>query len=316
MKKLLAMVACSILLFACSPDGGSTTGGVTYTGVVTPAKITAANADTLASSAANGSSGGKAVAGFRTVSNGSVSIQALDLTNAILDHSLAPKRPSVAIGAVQTINQTFNGFDLGGSGTIVYTGQQDSVTGYGTLTVVFNQFNDGAGTTINGSETVTVDASGVSITFTRLTVQDATGTVSIGGNIKLTETLGADGFTVVSDVLTMNFAAQDTNGNQIKLENFRIASTYDSIGSQLTESISGRFYDSAQGYIDITTTTPLVYSPAGVVNPSSGGPIIAVGANNTKVRLTPIDANNVLVEADTTGDGNYDYSVQKAWSAL
>lgn len=314
-----------MLLFACSSggDGGSTTGssttsGVTYTGATTPAQITSTNADALAGSAVNGSSRGQTVAALGALSNGSEGIHALDLVNTILNQSaLVSAGSSVAVGAVQAINQTINGADSGGSGTATITGQVDNVTGYGSITMTFNQLNDGAGTTINGSLTFAIDATGTTITFTSLSIQDATGITTLGGSIGVVETLGGtNGTTVVSDVVTINFAAKDANGNQIKLENFRIASTYDSVGLLLTESISGRFYDSAQGYIDITTTSPLVYSPAGATNPSSGGPLIAVGANNTKMRLTPIDPTNVLIEADTTGDGNYDYSVQKAWSAL
>ena len=319
MKKLLLLITCSSLLFACSSsdDGGSTgaTGGVTYTGVTTPASITPTNYDTLAGSAVNGSSGGQAIA-VGALSNGSGGIDALSLSHALLQYGASGSNASVASGALQSFNQTINGADTGGSGTLVFVGQIDDVTQYGTLTVTYNQFDDGSGTVINGTQSQIIDASGITVTFTNLSIQDVSGTTTLGGTIKFAQTFASDGVTLVSDTITLDFTAQDTAGNQIKLVNFSVTSTYDTAGWVLTESVSGRFYDSAQGYLDITTTTPLVYSPAGALNPSSGGPIIATGANNTKVRITPIDATNVLVEADTTGDGNYDQSVTKAWSAL
>ena len=155
---------------------------------------------------------------------------------------------------------------------------------------------------------MSISATGSSLTFTTLSIQDVTGTTRMSGNIN----------TVVSglsETLTMNFVVEDATG-QAKLENFVLTTNSDGAGAIVSESVSGRFYDSVDGYIDISTTAPLVYSPAGSLNPSSGGPLIATGANNTKLRMTPVDALNVLIEADTTGDGNYDYSVQKAWSAL
>lgn len=322
MKKLLVLISCAALLFGCSSgsdsSGGSSTGstGVTYTGATTPAKITAANYDSLAGSAVKGSSGGQALAGGALT--GGARIQALSLANTLLNvgGNAGVANVSVAAGALQTVNQTINGSDTGGSGTISVTGQVDSTTGFGTVTVAFNQFDDGSGTTINGSMTSVIAATGKSLTFNNVSIQDATGTFTMSGDIKVVETFAADGVTVVSDTVTMNFAAQDTTGKQVKLVNFSVTSTYDALGAVTSESYSGRFYDSGNGYLDITTTTPLVYSPAGATNPSSGGPIIATGANNTKVRITPISTTQVMVEADTTGDGNYDQSVTKAWSAL
>jgi len=153
--------------------------------------------------------------------------------------------------------------------------------------------------------------------------------------ITVTDIVSASGFTfsgTIHDVitiatnrrlLTVNFVAQDNiTGHQSMLQNFVVDSTYDNILSPTSsaDSISGRVFDSVEGYVDITTTTPMQL----VINnqyPHAGGPVIFTGGvgsagGPTQVRVTPQNATTVLVEADTNGDGNYDYSSVIPWSSL
>ena len=312
-KTWLVTVLCAGLVScggSTATDTSSGTAGVTYTGSTVPAKVTAANADSLAGTVATGSSGGVALAGTGVVSHSS-RLNFVTLTEAMLTQSAAIRNnvnSSVAVGVMQSLNQTVNGVDVGGSGSMSIVGSIDDVTSYGSFTMTMNQFNDGV-TTMNGVMTVEMSATGASLSFSNVTVVDATGSYAMDGNIKVVAT-------ATGETITMNFAASDSTGLQVKLENFVMTTAYDVTGAVTSESMSGRIYDSVNGYLDITTTTAMVYSPAGVMYPSSGGPVTAVGDAGTKVRVTPIDATTALVEADTTGDGAFDYSNQVAWSAL
>ncbi|MDX8387780.1 MAG: hypothetical protein R8M46_04495, partial [Ghiorsea sp.] len=295
--KLWVLVACSALLFGCGGSGGGSgssgssaaSGGVTYTGVTTPATITTANANSLASTAASGDAGGGAIASFGAIKHTSTRIDYLSLAQTIVNQSelkVQSTSASIAVGAVQQVNQTVNATSLGGtSGTVLVVGSADDVAGYGTLTMTFNQFVDGA-MTMNGSITLASTASSSTMTFTNVTMVDVTGSFSLGGSIKVVAT-------PTSETVTMNFAASDSVGHQEKVENFVAITTLNGSGAVVDESVSGRVYDSVNGYLDITTTTPMVYLPAGSAYPSSGGPFVGVGAGNTSVRITPIDSTNV-----------------------
>ncbi len=310
-RKLGLAIVCSLTLYGCSSSGGDTaTGAVTYSGLTTPATITAANADGLASTAVNGSAAGATVAAGAINKN---SINTFGLAQTVLSQSdlvTADAASMPAAGAIQTISQTLNGADYGGSGSATVVGSIDNVTGYGSLTVTYNHFSDGySNTTFNGVMTLTNDATGKTISFSNITITDASGVFSMGGSVH-------SKITATGEILTMNIVASSSAGLAVKVENFVVITTTNALGQVVDESGSGRIYNSAEGYIDITTTSPLVYSPAGSIYPSSGGPVIATGSGGTIVKVTPVDAMSVLIEADTTGDGNFDYSKTTLWSTL
>ncbi len=50
--------------------------------------------------------------------------------------------------------------------------------------------------------------------------------------------------------------------------------------------------------------------------PDAGGPLIYTGANNAKIRLTPVDAVLVNVAADANGDDFYEYAITVPWGSL
>ena len=75
--------------------------------------------------------------------------------------------------------------------------------------------------------------------------------------------------------------------------------------------LTGKYFDPDYGYVDITTPTPLKIYYVDVF--PTEGIIILDGANglvggNTKARFTAINDTSYMVEADTTGDGAYDYN--------
>jgi hypothetical protein len=148
------------------------------------------------------------------------------------------------------------------------------------------------------------------MTITNLSIADVSGTLNVGGTISM-NTSGN------TETITMDFVLSGT-GQSAKFENVVLVTTNDGSVSQLllSESLGGRFYDSTEGYVDVSTTNPLLYSPAGSINPSSGGPVIFTGANNSKIRMTPVDSVNVTIDVDADGDGVYEFSQTVPWSSI
>jgi hypothetical protein len=84
-------------------------------------------------------------------------------------------------------------------------------------------------------------------------------------------------------------------------------------GEGYTEIVSaiGRFYDPDYGYVELSIEEGiLIYAEDD--RPSSGK-LVLTGAEgtqggDTKIRITHLSATEYLVEADTNGDGAYDYN--------
>jgi hypothetical protein len=62
--------------------------------------------------------------------------------------------------------------------------------------------------------------------------------------------------------------------------------------------INGRIYDPDLGYVDLQTVQDIT---------SSSGVLVATGSNGTRARLTILSSSTYKVEADTDGDGVYDW---------
>jgi len=79
-----------------------------------------------------------------------------------------------------------------------------------------------------------------------------------------------------------------------------------------TITMEGRFYDHDYGYIDMNTPKPFKID-SNENKPPSEGILIVEGekgdaGGRTKARLTCLDQYTYRVEADTNGDGTYDYN--------
>ena len=340
MKAWLFPVVLSVIggLSACGGGGGGGTAtssvttassATTYTGAVTQASVTNTNAKPLAGSVSGGSTATTSLAAA-----GVIHANTDNRVNAVvhLPRLAAMSRDFVGslaqlpvAGALQTINTTTQG-PLGGSVTL--TGQIDDVTGTGNATAVFTSYKDVGNVTIDGTLTMTITAfdtaqsmpTDMLLNFKAVTMVDNTGNITISGTIRDQITIAAS-----REVMTANVIASDnTAGTQEKLENFVVDQTYDSIFTPNSASMvmHGRVFHSAEGYVDVSTVAPLIV--ANLVTdafPSSGGPLLLSGATGvasaTAVRVTPISTTNVLLEADTTGDGVYDYNAGTiAWTSL
>jgi len=300
----LLVAALSLSLAACNK---SSSGGVEYTGLTTQATVNSSNAVGLVSLTLGGFNQGAALSVYSLGNTQAHAVAMGGVLNDAAAHVLA-QYSHVSIRALQKFNQTLPGAV---SGSVQMSGQLDDVTFDGTITATFNQMSDDGITTLNGTMTMVVSGSGnnVAITFSGFSVVDASGTTLMDGSLAVTST-------ATTQTLTMNFVSSDAKGSQMKIENFAYNATVDAFGLTLTETYSGRIYDSSLGYVDISTQTPLVYLTAGDFYPSSGGSVVISGAGGTKVKVTPVDNVNALVEADTTGNGVFDFSQTTPWANL
>ena len=103
------------------------------------------------------------------------------------------------------------------------------------------------------------------------------------------------------------------NATQVvyKTEDFTIALTNG--GGYVDADISGRYYDPAQGYIDISTPTPLRISGTDYW-PSSG--VFHAAGNNDAASFTALSNTTYQLDIDSNNDGTADVTTTGAWSDL
>ena len=320
----------SISLFGCGGggEGGGVSGGnspgisgITYDGLMTQATISVANANTIfaalwnqgdsssssTASLANSPKDGKTVALFGQMKG--------RVLSGIRGFSARSYKTMSAVLMSETSNGSV-------SGTLTITGNIDPDTGTGSLTMVYSNYNDGDGYTYDGTVSVSVAGydfnSGIitdgTLTFTLWTIATTNSNVSLTGSIWQQEDLNNNIETMKLNLDGRDNITQDT----FRYQSYVVRTIYDNIytPSTMTETDTGRVYLARYGYVDITTTTPLVYTFSSQTNPNGGGPIILSGANGSKAAISPISAISVKIEVDADGDGVYEIRNTYAWSNL
>lgn len=99
------------------------------------------------------------------------------------------------------------------------------------------------------------------------------------------------------------FAEVNTSGQVYWLKNYSMNIT--EFAGYVEIEIFGTFYHPAYGFVIMTTTDAFVVHDEDEW-PTSGQ-IVIQGANDTKAQLTAIDHLHYIVEADSDGDGRYDW---------
>jgi len=213
--------------------------------------------------------------------------------------------------------QTIDGTCSPNPGQLVMTLDENETTGAISGSFVFTSFcttvDDGSG----GTETLSVN-----------------GTVSISGSVNTTteelESLsistGAGGITVQTgtDMISasLNGLAVSVSGSTttITMTSLSVAANVDgettditvnNLDATMTENATSMELDASvqfvneDGYLDITVVDLLVDDEEQTV---LGGELTVAGANGTDIKITYQAAtDDFLVEADTNGDGTYDY---------
>ncbi|MCG3113649.1 MAG: VCBS repeat-containing protein [Candidatus Manganitrophus sp. SB1] len=316
---------------ACgSGDGGgtSTPTEVNYTGKTDPAHITGEKANLLIANVLTGpgtlavSKPSNASAAPRSgqpqLLSRSFIAQTASARRAFLQSTQALMKTSLASAAPNPVNETE---DCTSSGTVTITGAIND-DGTGTLKFHYVDCDDGDGFMTNGDATFQVDAvdpgTGIildgTIQSTALRTEDSLSEVIFNGSIR-SQVLLSD----QREILIVNGIFKDSRSAKLfKLESVVIVFVYDDYlnPTRHTESISGRIYDSVEGYVNIATGSPLIFSNEGLNFPDDGGLLVIIGAEGSRARLLAISASKARIEVDTDGDGIFETAAFYSWTNL
>lgn len=324
MKTVLKVkhVAFAILLVlsltACGGGGGGgeSSSGITYTGLTTEATIDENNAVVLSTGAYQGGQTGAALVGgvgaVQVGEDGSVGLprplkvsQALE--SALHKVDMTSGSLGTLVGAIYTEKDTIYG-DYGGSAS--YTINVNDETGAFSGSITFNSYSDDGVTTISGpvSFTGSLDVNTEDFIEFRFSFDNLTG-VSGSDSFTLDGDISFDN-TVYPAEITMTMLLKDNHTAKVyKLEDYVMTLT--DMGSYVDVEGSGAYFDPDYGYVSISTAAPFrIYY--GDIYPSEGVLLIdgntGIAGGSTMARLAALSSSTCLVEADTNGDGIYDWN--------
>ncbi len=296
-------------------SGGGSSSGLTYTGSETLASISDGNAQVLATGAyTNGSTGYamSTIASLQTSGNEQTGYPLLLKVSNILTDSLEQVDFRTATdGSGSRATETVSGIVGDCGGTAAYSIEFNEGTGLFEGSFSFSNYCN-QGTTITGAVTFsgTVDVNNdnallsFSFSFVALTVSSAGNSLTLDGTLSI-NTVGSPS-TLTLDV----FVRYNTDGNPVYwVRDYTLIVTE---GSGFVDlQISGIFYNPVEGYVTVSTDTPISVND-GDDYPSSGVLIVTgnpgTAGGNTKAKLTFVSSTTYRVEADTDGDGTYDYN--------
>jgi hypothetical protein len=188
------------------------------------------------------------------------------------------------------------------------------------VSLIANNCNDGAGTTVNGSFSLALssytDTSHLSFTlaFANFRASDSgTGNVAaIDGSVTAT-LAGVGNFSATSPSLSLSATAGGIT-RSFGVQAYSVA--YVDSGSAVTESVAGTFTSSEfQGQsVQVSTLVPLV--TLATDNHPSQGVLQVTGANNSAVKLEALNATQVQVYIDANGDGSFETTQVINWADL
>ena len=325
-KHVVLAVLLAVFLTACGGGGGGGGGspsGISYTGLTIEATIDENNAEDLSTGAYQGGQTGAAFGSVGAIQAGeSVPVgrprtlkvsQVLD--DALHKVDLTSRSGGTFVGAIYTESDTIYG-DCGGSAS--FTISADDQTGDFSGSFNFNNYCEG-GVTISGDVNIsgqldvnTEELIEFDFSFDSLTATSGSDSFTLDGNISFDNTISPA-------TMTMTMLLQDNNtGKVYKVKDYIMTLTEEV--NYVDVEVSGTYFDPDYGYVSITTTAPLcIYD--GDDYPSDGVIVVTgntgIGGGSTMARLTALSSTTYQVEADTNGDGTYDWdSGVLNWSDL
>ena len=198
----------------------------------------------------------------------------------------------------------------GNEGTMIGELKGDDVTGDLSGDISFNNFcsgEAGSSVVINGKLSFSgkLDPDSGELTSLKGSSKGITITVDEAGEQRTYSTsfnasLGMSGDTISITVKSFTFA-DDTEGTEIKLQNFSMTITEGATSTSVT--MSGAIDVTDEGSVQFQTVGPLTVSDDG---DTVAGTIVITGADNTSMQIT-IDDGMLNILADTDGDGVLEY---------
>jgi len=317
---LLITLIAGIFLAACGGGGGGGDSATSdYTGLKTPAAITQANADELATEALS--------AGVEDFVADDILLgveTATDVASTPLPHTIIFTQ--VLTEQVKKLNLDGSSFLPGvtqtetfteacdGGGTVTITFTADDVTGNFSGSMRFTDcvFSDA---TLSGSisfsgviDTIAQNSIQMTMTFTALTQEYGSESYTMNGRVEISiSDLSTSTGSQVTTV--MNYTLRDnTTGTVVMLENYRVVAT--DLVTEVRITVSGKFYHPDYGYIVITTTEPMLIRYENDW-PYSGQYVI--DGDNSSLRVTALNSTQYTLELDEDGDGIYETVTTETW---
>ena len=311
-------------------SGGRSGGGgdtpLSYTGKTTPAVITTTNATQLTANIVGGVNPTGAVSSVAPGSEGGGATQLeRQLTRAIR------ARPSILGLASRRL--TAEPFDQtkscdGGVGTVRVFGDV-SASGPGTENFVWTNCLTGD-TTLNGSASLTVrvfdQVFGIldgTFNFVRVSLTSPAASGTVSGEMLLQVDPAANKVSTTSKLITLDAGGRMTMADPDPSRSLVVEDVFANLSdptSSYVETITGRLFDSVEGFVDIATTTPLAFGSPTQLFASSGEIILTgaavTGAGNRRVRVVAVSATVVKLDLDLDGDGTFEGTAFLKWTQL
>ncbi len=317
----LVLLLLPLSLVACSGGGGGdevSSAGISYTGLTAMVTIDENNAEEILLGTYEG---GQTANGLNVLGviqeEGSTPVRVSrslevseTLKDALCKMDFTVESGGALVGAIVTESDIVYG-DYGGSASVAVN--VDDQTGQFTGSMTFNNYTDDGIVTFSGpaSFSGTIDLN---------TSELVEFTFSFDG---LTGSSGGDSITFVGDIsfdihpyrvtMEMNMLLKDNStGQVVKYEDYIVTVTDND--SDISVEISGLYFDPNYGYVSIRTIRPLLvygsYLSDGVIEITGNS---GIAGGSTKAQLTAFETY-YQVEADTDGDGSYDWLTTGTWN--
>ena len=313
---LAGVVALGLMTIIATGGGGGGGGGgaappVTYSGLTDPAAIDENNAEDLTVGAYEGGRTGSAIGQLGVVQPvGNIGYPRVLKVSQILEGSLRQvdymsRSGETFIGAIYTETGTIYG-NCGGSAS--YSVSVNDQTGDFSGSLSFSSYCED-GVTISGAVSFSGKVDPVTEELVRFSLSFSTLSGTSGGDsFTLHGTITTD-LTVYPYVMTVSMLLRDNSTGKVYwVKDYTMILTEGA--GYIDVELSGTYYDPDYGYITFITTVPFrIYH--GDESPSAGI-LIATGetgsaGGSTMARLTVLSSTTYQVEADTNGDGTYDW---------
>lgn len=314
--KWVAVAAFSATLVACGGGGGGGSGSGAPTPPSIPIGITAANAESVGTTALMGALGlseSGTLVGVDTSIDTSVPPRTISRISAG-----AAKHARAFLGSPQSLAGVVQTIPCGVSGDVTVNAADDGTS----ITITFNACSDFAGEMINGSVSmtgITGTATAFSGTFSSNLTISVTGfsDFSLVGSYSISFTYS--GFDWTSTVSGSSFSIT-VGSSSATLSSFIFSDSYDN-ATQIY-STSGNYTIASTdigGSVTVQTNTP-IQQYAYRVRPFAGQ-ITVTGTGNSRMHVTILGdetnaGNDVRFEIDENGDSAYETTIERDWSAL
>jgi len=317
MKKSLLLLLFSfyILLAGCGGggggEGGSASSSITYSGNTTEATVSSNNAEEISTVAYQGGAFGSTMnlngsAEAEKIAAGhSLPLNLSKILNEAISKIDLSSENSSMHNAIKSASGSLPG-NCGGNAS--YSISYDDQTGDFSGSMAFNSYC-AAGATLSGS---TGFAGRISMTTGKFL------TISLSINA-ITAVSGSESMTVKGSMqysyastpytVTYNVVVKDNVSSKIFWWNNLTLRITDGSGYE-DLALSGRIYHPDYGYVTISTPTLFRFYDADVT-PSSGVLLLTgetgTSGDSTSARLTVLSTTTYHIQADTNGDGVYDW---------